>query len=76
MNFAVVKWYKMQSYEFFPFYFAVVYEEYFVSLAVSWQISCQVLPDDMVALRKALLNMENRDIGCGPVGAEVCPFFL
>jgi hypothetical protein len=36
---------------------------------------CQVLPDDMVALRKALLNMENRDIGCGPVGAEVCPSF-
>ena len=35
----------------------------------------QVLPDDMVALRKSLLNMDNRDIGCGPVGAEV-RFFL
>jgi hypothetical protein len=31
----------------------------------------KVLPDDMAALRKSLLNMENRDIGCGPVGAEV-----
>jgi hypothetical protein len=38
-------------------------------------VLCQVLPDDMVALRKALLNMENRDIGCGPVGAEVWPSF-
>ena len=30
----------------------------------------QVLPDNMVSVRKALRNMENYLVGCGPVGAS------
>ena len=30
----------------------------------------QVLPDNMVNVRKALKNMENYLVGCGPVGAS------
>jgi len=30
----------------------------------------QVLPDNMVSIRKALRNMENYLVGCGPVGAS------
>ena len=30
----------------------------------------QVLPDDMASIRKSLHNMENKEIGCGPTGAD------
>ena len=29
----------------------------------------QVLPDDMIAIRKSLHGMESHNIGCGPAGA-------